>query len=421
MEEEVKRAARAGDIDPLYRVIEREPLILKEIDEKEFVETPLHTAAYAGCTNFAIEMLSLMPSLGRKLNPGGYSPLDLALCNGHRDTEAAHKEMTIRGETAVHCAVISGSVQAFKVLIGWLHRTDNKDILDWKDNNGSTVLHIAAQTSQVESKKFTESFSSLCCFVPRICRNSGNIEWSWCHENIELPNPVTMVDVLTTRYRSGQIQKLATRSVKEEKGLTLDMRNAYLVVTVLIVTASFQVVLSSGGSWQSDNKDNNNNNNSNNNTALVVPPSPPITTMKYSESSIQKETVLTSVIPKERLFYPFLVVNSVTFAFSAALTYMMVPLHGMHTFLLLVSLMCLIAAYSMFVMLIAPPNSHWIIAECTFAVAILVVHVFSIMRITPVKAVLRWRKTRKFTRKIFATDVFHYWMEKRVRLSKYMT
>ncbi|KAJ8559662.1 hypothetical protein K7X08_003720 [Anisodus acutangulus] len=150
MEEEVKRAARAGDIDPLYRVIEREPLILKEIDEKEFVETPLHTAAYAGCTNFAIEMLSPKPSLRRKLNPGEYSPLDLALCNGHRDTEAAHKEMTIRGETAVHCAVISGSVQAFIVLIGWLHRTDNKDILDWKDNNGSTVLHIAAQTSQVE-------------------------------------------------------------------------------------------------------------------------------------------------------------------------------------------------------------------------------------------------------------------------------
>ncbi|XP_060173478.1 ankyrin repeat-containing protein BDA1-like [Lycium barbarum] len=192
MEEEVKRAAREGDIDAFDRVLEREPLVLKQIDEIEFVETPLHTAAYAGCTDLAIEMLSLKPSFGRKLNPGGYSPLDLALRNGHRDTvkqlikfdpkliqfrsrerktplhfvaenndvdllsefliacPTAIKELTIRGETAVHLAVISGSIQAFKVLIGWLFRTDNDDILDWKDNNGSTVLHIAAQTSQVE-------------------------------------------------------------------------------------------------------------------------------------------------------------------------------------------------------------------------------------------------------------------------------
>ncbi|XP_055832721.1 ankyrin repeat-containing protein BDA1-like [Solanum dulcamara] len=86
MEEEMKQAAQKGDINAFYRIVEREPLILKNIDEKEFVETPLHTAASCGCTNFAIEMLSLRPSFGRKLDPKGYNPLDLALHNGHEDT-----------------------------------------------------------------------------------------------------------------------------------------------------------------------------------------------------------------------------------------------------------------------------------------------------------------------------------------------
>ncbi|KAH7865581.1 hypothetical protein Vadar_008573 [Vaccinium darrowii] len=75
-------AAEKGDINGLYRLIERAPKVLDDIDAIPFVDTPLHRAAAAGRhTDFAVEILRLKPSFGRKLNPDGLSPLHLALIN----------------------------------------------------------------------------------------------------------------------------------------------------------------------------------------------------------------------------------------------------------------------------------------------------------------------------------------------------
>ncbi|KAK4719794.1 hypothetical protein R3W88_018132 [Solanum pinnatisectum] len=172
MDEEMKGAAQDGNIDAFYRKFEDNPSILKQIEALEFVETPLHTAASCGNTDFAIEMLSLRPSFGRKLDPRGYSPLDLALRNEQRDTvkqlilfdpkliqvrsrgrktplhyvaenddadllseflvacPSAINSRTIRRETALHLAVSNKCFEAFQVLIGWICRTGNTRILD---------------------------------------------------------------------------------------------------------------------------------------------------------------------------------------------------------------------------------------------------------------------------------------------------
>ncbi|KAL7202881.1 hypothetical protein ACSBR1_034357 [Camellia fascicularis] len=53
------------------------------IDDIPFVDTPLCTAASAGHTHFAFEMMNLKPSFTKKLNPEGLTPLDLALRNGY--------------------------------------------------------------------------------------------------------------------------------------------------------------------------------------------------------------------------------------------------------------------------------------------------------------------------------------------------
>ncbi|PHU14509.1 hypothetical protein BC332_15714 [Capsicum chinense] len=177
MEEEMKRIALTGDINAFYRVIEREPGILKTIEDKDFAETPLHVAASVGMTGLAIEVLSLKPSFGRKLNPSGLigvrsrerkTPLHYAAESDDADLVAEFlvacptviKELTIRGETAVHLAVLSESLNAFKVLMGWITRTDNNHILGWKDNKGNTVLHIAADTRQLENAGEEENKTS---------------------------------------------------------------------------------------------------------------------------------------------------------------------------------------------------------------------------------------------------------------------
>ncbi|KAH0666989.1 hypothetical protein KY285_028195 [Solanum tuberosum] len=299
MGEEMKRAAQIGDIDAFYKIIEDNPSILKQIDALEFVETPLHTAASFGQTDFAIEMLSLMPSFGRKLDPRGYSPLHLALSNEQEDTvkllirydpkliqvrsreritplhyvaaqtdnvdllsefllacPTAIKEVTIRGETAVF--------PAFKVLMGWLYRTGNKKILDWKDNEGSTVLHIAAETGQVEVVKILAKE-----LVHLDIRNRYDMTALDIVEERKtyLPKNFKMADLLQEIPRfidlANVIRSQAAVIVDSRKGLTDDVRNAYLVVTILLVTASFQAVLSPpGGGWERKDDDTNNNNTS---------------------------------------------------------------------------------------------------------------------------------------------------------------
>ncbi|CAL5391465.1 unnamed protein product [Camellia sinensis] len=194
-QQRLNTAAEAEDINGLYKCIREDPHILDHIDNIPFVDTPLHTAASAGHTNFALEMMNLKPSFGRKLNPDGLSALHLALQNRHFETlrqlisfdkelirvkgresitplhyvaqenerhllaeflcacPAAIEDRTIRGETALHIAVKRLNSAASKVLLGWMRRTHRRKILNWMDNEGNTVLHIAAFTSQPQIVK----------------------------------------------------------------------------------------------------------------------------------------------------------------------------------------------------------------------------------------------------------------------------
>ncbi|TMW96714.1 hypothetical protein EJD97_006964, partial [Solanum chilense] len=461
--------------------------ILKEIDALEFVETPLHTAAACGNTAFAIEMLSLMPSFGRKLDPRGYSPLHLALSNGQVDTvkvlirydpkliqvrsrerltplhyvtaqtdnvellgefllacPTAIKEVTIRGETAVHLAVLSNKLPAFKVLMGWLYRTSNKKILDWKDNEGSTVLHIAVETSQVEVVKilakeqayinatnrynktaldivedqitfpaFNDNPNQVYVKIKKILVKVGAMTTS------ELPKKFTMADLLQDIPHftdlTNVIRSHAAATVDTRKGLTEDARNAYLIVTILLVTASFQAVLSPpGGGWETKDDDTCNNNK----TSLVMP-------AKTTNSSIHKHSFPSVRGPKKGLFYPFLIMNSITFALAVALTFALLPFHVENTVLLLWSLVSLMVTYSMSVILISPNyNGDWVIAAaCSFAALFGVNGFFIFSKLTQV-AESMWIRipcVANFIRQTCTRGLKRYRMERKVRLSKYNT
>ncbi|XP_027069192.1 ankyrin repeat-containing protein BDA1-like [Coffea arabica] len=180
MERKLTEAAQSGDINILYELLRLDPALLDKFDKPSFMDTPLHTAAAVGSTastHFALEVLSLKPSFGVKLNPDGYTPLDLALQNRRfqtikrliqqdpelirgkgreSDMPKSIQDLTIRGETAVHIAVRNMNVRALQVLLGWLQRTNNEQILNRKDDNGDTVLHVAASKNQLEIK--TPSF-----------------------------------------------------------------------------------------------------------------------------------------------------------------------------------------------------------------------------------------------------------------------
>ncbi|XP_017984857.1 PREDICTED: receptor-interacting serine/threonine-protein kinase 4-like [Theobroma cacao] len=96
MDERLRRAAQSGNIDALYDLIQDDADVLRRIDEMQFVDTPLHIAAAAGHTEFAMELMNLKPSFARKLNQCGFSPLHLALQNKQEKMEDYLDHMRIQ-------------------------------------------------------------------------------------------------------------------------------------------------------------------------------------------------------------------------------------------------------------------------------------------------------------------------------------
>ena len=193
MEQRLETTAKAGDIDCLYLLLKEDAYLLERIDQVPYINTPLHVAASTDNVYFALEIMRLKPSFARKLNPDGYSPIHLALQHGQtqmvlrlldfdRDLVrvqgregktplhfAAEYDMidllaeflsvcpesiqdwTIRKETALHIAVKHNKLEVLQVLVGWLQLVEkDNQILNWTDDEGNSVLHIASSRSQFE-------------------------------------------------------------------------------------------------------------------------------------------------------------------------------------------------------------------------------------------------------------------------------
>ena len=199
-----------GNIEAFYSLIIREDVrILEDIDELPFVDTPLHIAASAGSpehVQFAMEMMRLKPLFARKLNLNGYSPIHLALQEGH--TQMAHRllqvdgdlvrvkgkkgrtplhdvaaaaateqqldlldkflsdypnsieDVTIQNQTALHIALENNNLDAFKRLVRWLKKSESenvREILNRQDEKGNTVLLVAVSKNQTMASSLLSS------------------------------------------------------------------------------------------------------------------------------------------------------------------------------------------------------------------------------------------------------------------------
>ncbi|QCD86305.1 ankyrin [Vigna unguiculata] len=209
-------AARQGDVNSLYEIIENDPCVLEAIDSIPFIESPLHVAARAGQVQFAAEIMTLKPSFAWKFNPQGLRPIHLALENGdttmilhlikmdkelvrakrregltllHLASESGDidlltellkacpdsvKDLTVRNETALHFAVMYRRLDALRFLLRWLKTNTVKfqDILNQKDVDGNTILHIAATNNDTEEGKFAKI--NVCPCTDRLQRTSGS-------------------------------------------------------------------------------------------------------------------------------------------------------------------------------------------------------------------------------------------------------
>lgn len=182
------KAARDGNIEAFLELLEGDPLILERLATTT-ADTPLHVAAMLGHLDFAKEVLKHKTNVVeyvKELNQHGYSPIHLAAANGHvyvvemllgishelcylrgrggltplhyasikgRDdvislllsrSPLCIVEETEKGETALHIAVRNNQIEALRVMVDWLTRNNNLVVINWKDKEGSTILHLVA-------------------------------------------------------------------------------------------------------------------------------------------------------------------------------------------------------------------------------------------------------------------------------------
>ena len=208
--ERMRQVAQQGNIDAFYLIIQEDVKLLEHMDKLPFVDTPLHIAAHAGHIPFAMELMRLKPSFSSKLNPDGYSPIHLALQNGHIElvrrlvevdgdlvrvkgragiTSLHHvaattetddhlnllldflkacpnsiEDVTVRNESALHIALKYDKLEAFLHLVRWMRRNWSQNPILWeskvlnrKDEQGNTALHIAVSKNQPKASPLRSS------------------------------------------------------------------------------------------------------------------------------------------------------------------------------------------------------------------------------------------------------------------------
>ncbi|ESW05291.1 hypothetical protein PHAVU_011G167700 [Phaseolus vulgaris] len=185
------------------------------MDSIPFVETQLHIAARAGHIQFVNEIMLLKSSFSWKFNPQGLRPVHLALQQGHirivldlvkMDKELVRakrrgglillhlasqlrditllavfleacpdsvKDFTVRSETALH---LYERFEVFEFLFRWLKTKIDIDklqtILNQRDVEGNTILHIATTRNDTKVNSCLYGFSVVAFVENRKCFTS---------------------------------------------------------------------------------------------------------------------------------------------------------------------------------------------------------------------------------------------------------
>ncbi|XP_010039478.1 ankyrin repeat-containing protein BDA1 isoform X1 [Eucalyptus grandis] len=373
-ESQLHQAIANDDVDELHYLIVEERGLLDRVSKHPFPNTPLHLAAAAGKTQVAMELAILRPSLAQKLNPEGYSPIHLALQQeqyqtvralmnfnpklirvygrggitplhyvaekeGDKELEllaeilyackSSIEDLTSRCETAVHVAVKNHNLKAFKVLFGWLKRVHLTEILNWKDQDDNTVMHIS-----VSGEPQKEIILALHAHVDLDVKNfqgktaqeilqdsgkSAGIEGligKWTVENFKINVKKTAMKI----FRNGREGRPPTPALSLSELLSMELtiferlaslfivrdesaRNIVLAVATLIATATYQAALSPPGGYWEDNSPNH-------------PAKSTVVTANSSAIAVEKPHEAGNSILTGSKLYWFMVLNSTVFMAS---------------------------------------------------------------------------------------------------------
>ncbi|MBA0780762.1 hypothetical protein Gotri_004821 [Gossypium trilobum] len=272
-------AASAGHIEFMMEMINLKPSFARKLNQAGF--SPLHLALQNNRTQGVLQLLKFDSGLVRVKGREGFTPLHHVIQTGDVDLlikflkvcPKAIEDVTVRNETVFHLAVKSDMFEAFQVLVGWLIRSRHEsaqrwenELLSWADVDGNTVLHIAAIRNRPRVVKV------LLGHLLRDQINAKNLEgltaldiqsqYPWNERQADriidmlskagglsasspsLPNTsFTSIYLKSLKDKMSWNQKWETRAGRGMMCMPHEMRNAFLVVTVLIITTTFEASL----------------------------------------------------------------------------------------------------------------------------------------------------------------------------------
>ncbi|EOY18965.1 Ankyrin repeat-containing protein, putative [Theobroma cacao] len=126
------------------------------------VFSPIHLALQQGHTSTVLHLLDVDKDLVRVKGKQGYTAFHYVVENENlellaqflKDCPACIEDVTIQKKTALHITIEKHRFEALEILVRWLEKThlygkvSRKHLLNAKDTDGNTVLHIAASHIQ---------------------------------------------------------------------------------------------------------------------------------------------------------------------------------------------------------------------------------------------------------------------------------
>ncbi|KAL1191839.1 Ankyrin repeat-containing protein BDA1 [Cardamine amara subsp. amara] len=308
MDPRLAEAARSGNSETVYALLREDPYLLENIEAVPFIDTPLHEAVNWGESRFVMVIMNLKPSFARKLNPDAFSPLHLAVKQSRfrlvrqllkADPSLAHvkgregmtplhlavengaselvvqfykacpeciQDVNVDGQTALHIAVANGKMEVLEVLIGWLCRLEGRTaesienkVYNKRDLDGNTVLHVAADKAKFQELMMLLELRKICKDIKNHngltavdilkilldTNKDGLLLESGAVEAVSVPKVTRMLKVLRLQPTRFQNIKLAFK--RSRSLITDETRNALLVLSTLVMTATYQMVLQPPG------------------------------------------------------------------------------------------------------------------------------------------------------------------------------
>ncbi|KAH7858602.1 hypothetical protein Vadar_025804 [Vaccinium darrowii] len=159
--------ALRGHLDFTKAILTRKPTLASELDSLR--RSPLHLASTEGHVKVVQELLRVNIDVCIARDQDGRIPLHLAAMKGRVEIiwellkvkpNSIHEKLS-RGEIVLHLCVKYNRLEALKTLVQYVHSNGMESLLNSRNDDGNTILHLAAALKQMDTIEYLLGITSV--------------------------------------------------------------------------------------------------------------------------------------------------------------------------------------------------------------------------------------------------------------------